>query len=317
MDEPIRTADTPSGSGSKGAGAGLFGQTTIEHVQRDAHQRAGDDAAQLGRGQLTGRTEPHDHRSLGRGLVDRLEHRHLPEPLRIEVHQQEPFQPAVGTLVEAGLGARQRQALEVPEEEAVRSVLQTPVPDSDGQRRQARPGLLLLVVLAATSGRRPALRSAEAGAVSSPAASSSARTSGPLVAALSVIACRVDVVPARERVRRRGHRRVILPHLVRFRPRVHSKTPPFAREINPPERPPRYVRWGFALVSPGGTGGRLPPAPVARPARQPPGRMVYVDAATLRPIDKPFPAGDRWFTPRFTADGRYLTGNGVFNGLTR
>ena len=46
-------------------------------------------------------------------------------------------------------------------------------------------------------------------------------------------------------------------------------------------------------------------------------QLALFDAATLRPIGKPFPVGDRWFTPRFTPDGRHLTGNGLFNGLTR
>ena len=46
-------------------------------------------------------------------------------------------------------------------------------------------------------------------------------------------------------------------------------------------------------------------------------QLALFDAATLRPIGQPFPVGDRWFTPRFTSDGRYLTGNGLFNGLTR
>ena len=46
-------------------------------------------------------------------------------------------------------------------------------------------------------------------------------------------------------------------------------------------------------------------------------QLALFDAATLRPIGEPFPVGDRWFSPRFTADSRYLTGNGLFNGLTR
>ena len=46
-------------------------------------------------------------------------------------------------------------------------------------------------------------------------------------------------------------------------------------------------------------------------------QLALFDAATLRPIGEPFPVGDRWFSPRFTADGRHLTGNGLFNGLTR
>ena len=46
-------------------------------------------------------------------------------------------------------------------------------------------------------------------------------------------------------------------------------------------------------------------------------QLALFDAATLRPIGEPFPVGDRWFSPRFTADSRHLTGNGLFNGLTR
>jgi DNA-binding beta-propeller fold protein YncE len=46
-------------------------------------------------------------------------------------------------------------------------------------------------------------------------------------------------------------------------------------------------------------------------------QVALFDAATLRPIGRPFPVGDRWFTPRFTADGRFIIGNGVANGLTR
>jgi WD40 repeat protein len=45
-------------------------------------------------------------------------------------------------------------------------------------------------------------------------------------------------------------------------------------------------------------------------------RVALFDAATLRPIGRPFLAGDLVFVPRFTSDG-HLTGNGLFNVPTR
>ena len=44
-------------------------------------------------------------------------------------------------------------------------------------------------------------------------------------------------------------------------------------------------------------------------------RVTLFDAATLRPIGRPFPVGGRWFRPEFTADGDLL-GNGLF-GVSR
>jgi hypothetical protein len=45
-------------------------------------------------------------------------------------------------------------------------------------------------------------------------------------------------------------------------------------------------------------------------------RIALFDAATMRPIGRPFPVGTWWFTPQFLPDGRVLAGNGVSNALT-
>ena len=46
-------------------------------------------------------------------------------------------------------------------------------------------------------------------------------------------------------------------------------------------------------------------------------QLVLFDAPTLRPIGKPFRVGARWFTPRFSPDGRFVMGNGLANTMTR
>jgi hypothetical protein len=46
-------------------------------------------------------------------------------------------------------------------------------------------------------------------------------------------------------------------------------------------------------------------------------QLALFDAVTLRPIGRPFPAGDIWFRPQFSPDGRFLTGNGPSNRWTR
>ena len=45
-------------------------------------------------------------------------------------------------------------------------------------------------------------------------------------------------------------------------------------------------------------------------------RIALFDAATLRPIGRPFAVGSLWFTPQFLPEGGVLVGNGLFNGLT-
>jgi hypothetical protein len=44
--------------------------------------------------------------------------------------------------------------------------------------------------------------------------------------------------------------------------------------------------------------------------------IALFDAATLRPVGRPFPVRDRSFAPTFTPDGRGLLGDGLF-GATR
>ena len=46
-------------------------------------------------------------------------------------------------------------------------------------------------------------------------------------------------------------------------------------------------------------------------------RLALFDGATLRPIGRPFPVGNVWFVPQFSADGQFLAGNGLFNTMTR
>ncbi len=46
-------------------------------------------------------------------------------------------------------------------------------------------------------------------------------------------------------------------------------------------------------------------------------QIALFDAASLRPIGRPFPVGDIWFRPQFSPDGRFLTGNGPSNRWTR
>ena len=45
--------------------------------------------------------------------------------------------------------------------------------------------------------------------------------------------------------------------------------------------------------------------------------LALFDATTLRSVGRPFPAGDLLFSPRFSADGRYVYGNGLLGGVTR
>jgi WD40 repeat protein len=46
-------------------------------------------------------------------------------------------------------------------------------------------------------------------------------------------------------------------------------------------------------------------------------QLALFDAVTLRPIGAPLAVGDRWFSAQFSADGRHVLGNSLFNGLTR
>jgi DNA-binding SARP family transcriptional activator/WD40 repeat protein len=45
-------------------------------------------------------------------------------------------------------------------------------------------------------------------------------------------------------------------------------------------------------------------------------QLALFDAASMRPIGRPFPVGDAWFRPQFSPDGRRLAGNGVANRWT-
>ena len=120
-DEPISTAEAPSGV-QPPAGA-CCSEAPVQLLQSDPHQRPRHRPAQLGRRQLAAGPQPHHHHAPGRGVVDRLEQHHLPEALGVEVHEQQPLEATVGPFVEPRLGPRQRQALEVPGDHAVRRVL--------------------------------------------------------------------------------------------------------------------------------------------------------------------------------------------------
>ncbi len=135
----MSTLETPIAGHLPSAGR-CARESPLELVQRHAQQGSGDDIAELGRRELAARTEADDDRTSRRRLVDRLQQEDLTEPLRILLHQQHPLQPTLRSLVELGLGSRERQALEVPDEEPVRGVLETPVEHPDLERIEGGRG---------------------------------------------------------------------------------------------------------------------------------------------------------------------------------
>ena len=126
----MSTLETPSGGHLPSAGGGAR-ESPLELVQCHAQQGSGDDVAELGRRELAARTESDDDCTSRRRLVDRLQHQDLTEPLRILLHQQHPLQPTLGAPVQLGLGAAERQALEVSDQESVRGVFETSVEHPD------------------------------------------------------------------------------------------------------------------------------------------------------------------------------------------
>ena len=85
------------------------------------------------RGQLARRAEADDDRPRGGASSTGSRMSDVTEPLRVLLHQQQPFEPAFRAAVELGLGAAQRQALEVPDEQLVRRVLEAGVAHADAQ----------------------------------------------------------------------------------------------------------------------------------------------------------------------------------------